>query len=129
MRGNFPAALQASAVAELRVVADRRAKLTMPLAHPAAAMRGANVVILDEAFVRSLAAVASFGADRLSPAALSKYPGGTETELKWFLHDMALVREALTDAEGCLAGLRKRGFTEAEHFRPLWHWCTDMLSY
>ena len=30
MRGNFSAALQAPAVAELRAVADRRAKLTMP---------------------------------------------------------------------------------------------------
>ncbi len=89
------------------------------LVHPAGAMKSPDVLVMDESFAHKVAAVASFGADRLSEAALSRYPGGTETEMALFRADMALVLNALRDPRGNLAGLRERGFKTADDFRSL----------
>ena len=48
---------------------------------------------------------------------MARDPGATGTEQRFSLDAMALVRDALLDPDGNLAGLRKRGFTEAEHFK------------
>ena len=89
------------------------------LVHPAGAMQSPDVLVMDESFTHKVAAVASFGADRLSEAALARYPGATGTEQRFFLDDMASVLDALRDPRGNLAGLRERGFKTADDFKSL----------
>jgi hypothetical protein len=88
------------------------------LTTPARAMRNLDVAVADEGFIEKLAGHLSFGIDRLLPTAMDNYQRAGLHLAEEFRRVMVLVKAAVVDPDGALAGLRSRGITERKHLKP-----------